>query len=203
MASSYVPPHLRGAARSGGDSPGPSSIDGRGDDRGRGYGGGHGYGGGRDDGRVPRSGSSASFGGGGMNRSPSSTFGSGAQPMSRSASSIRLSNDPPPETVFAKWSPSERVQNLSGDQIADIRQRLNVTVSVAEGQPAIPTPIESFQEMVRGHLVNSGPITFLNLFPSCHLPESAHEHQYRHHNSQVSATHAHPIARNPDRSQRA
>lgn len=81
--------------------------------------------------------------------------------MSRSGSSMRLSSDPPPEAVFAKWQPSERVQGLSEDQIADIRQRLNVTVSVAEGQPAIPTPIESFQEMVRT----------LNTFCPCYLSQ--------------------------------
>ena len=99
---------------------------------------------------MPRSGSSASVGG--MNRSPSSASvggGGGGQVMSRSGSSVRLNNSEALEPVFASWLPSERVQGLSEDQVKDIRQRLNVTIQIAEGQPAVPAPIESFQEMVR------------------------------------------------------
>ena len=68
--------------------------------------------------------------------------------MSRSGSTMRLGGEPP-EAVFAPWAASERVQGLSEEQIKDIRQRLNVTVQVADGQPPVPAPIESFQEMVR------------------------------------------------------
>ena len=74
--------------------------------------------------------------------------------MSRSGSSMRLGGEPP-EAVFATWAPSERVQGLSEDQVKDIRQRLNVTVTVADGQPPIPAPIESFQEMVSCSLNNA------------------------------------------------
>jgi hypothetical protein len=54
----------------------------------------------------------------------------------------------PVEPVFIDWKPSERVQALTDEQISDIRQRLNVTVEVPEGQPPAASPIESFQEMV-------------------------------------------------------
>jgi hypothetical protein len=51
--------------------------------------------------------------------------------------------------VLGKWQPSERVQKLDDEQIADIRQRLNVDVEVPEGEPAAAAPIESFIDMVR------------------------------------------------------
>jgi sensor domain CHASE-containing protein len=41
------------------------------------------------------------------------------------------------------------VQKLDDEQIADIRQRLNVDVEVLEGQPPAAAPIESFIDMVR------------------------------------------------------
>lgn len=53
------------------------------------------------------------------------------------------------EPIFIDWKPSERVQALTEEQIAEIRQRLNVTVDVGEGQPPTASPIESFHEMVR------------------------------------------------------
>jgi ATP-dependent RNA helicase DDX5/DBP2 len=51
--------------------------------------------------------------------------------------------------VLGNWQPSERVQKLDDEQIADIRQRLNVDVEVPEGQPPAAAPIESFIDMVR------------------------------------------------------
>jgi ATP-dependent RNA helicase DDX5/DBP2 len=54
----------------------------------------------------------------------------------------------PVEPVFIDWKPSERVLALTEEQISDIKQRLNVTVEVPEGQPPAASPIESFQEMV-------------------------------------------------------
>lgn len=53
----------------------------------------------------------------------------------------------PVEPIFKPWQPSARVQALTQDQINDIRQRLNVTVEVPEGQPPVVCPIESFHEM--------------------------------------------------------
>jgi hypothetical protein len=40
------------------------------------------------------------------------------------------------------------VQALDKEQIADIRQRLNVDVVVPEGEPEAWAPIESFKDMV-------------------------------------------------------
>lgn len=68
--------------------------------------------------------------------------------MSRSGSRAGLADHSgPPEPNFASWTASERVLSLSEDQVADIRQRLNVTVEVRPGQPPAMAPIESFQEM--------------------------------------------------------
>ncbi|GBG84216.1 hypothetical protein CBR_g38188 [Chara braunii] len=53
----------------------------------------------------------------------------------------------PPEPVWPEWEPSERVRKLPEDQIAEVRQRLNVSVDVAEGSPPPPSPIESFEDM--------------------------------------------------------
>lgn len=49
---------------------------------------------------------------------------------------------------MAQWQPSERVQALSQEQIAEIRDRLNVDVEVPEGEEIAAAPIESFKEMV-------------------------------------------------------
>ena len=165
----YLPPHLRGGA--GGAESGPSSdtAGASGGARG-GYGGGGGGGGGyRDAGSRPssgfgrrddsfggsremqKSGSQSSFGGGGLSRSGSAAVladgdqgGSRQGSLPRPGSSAQIKWEP----IFAAWSPSERVQSLSVEQIVDIRQRLNITVEVREGQPDCPCPIESFHEMV-------------------------------------------------------
>lgn len=54
----------------------------------------------------------------------------------------------PAEAIIGKWQPSDRVKALDADQIADIRQRLNVDVEVPDGQPPAWPPIESFKDMV-------------------------------------------------------
>lgn len=96
-------------------------------------------------GGMARNGSASSLGGHDQNSSPGP-----AQTGSRHPSRPR---NGPPESVFDVWKASERVTALTDEQIADIRQRLNVTVVVQEGeQPAI-APIESFQDMVRCGMV--------------------------------------------------
>ena len=84
---------------------------------------------------MSREGSSSS-----LNRAPS--YGS----MPRNASHGRLGGPEP--AIFIEWQPSERVQALSEEQVVEIRQRLNVTVDVGQGNPPAAPPIESFQEMV-------------------------------------------------------
>lgn len=49
---------------------------------------------------------------------------------------------------FPEWKPSERVQNLTEEQIIDIRQRLNVQVTDDPDMPPAVAPIESFKDMV-------------------------------------------------------
>jgi hypothetical protein len=55
----------------------------------------------------------------------------------------------PIEAVIGRWQPSARVQALDKDQVAEIRQRLNVDLVVPEGEPEAWAPIESFMDMVR------------------------------------------------------
>ena len=160
----YVPPHLRGAASTGNSEPEPSSTSSAAPSSNRGGyggGGGGGFGGqrptsgyGRQNdgyGAMNRSQSQSSFAGGGMSRSGSqANLADGDQTpkrggLSRVGSSAQLR----PEPVFVPWTPSDRVTSLSEEQIVDIRQRLNVTVVVPEGQPPAASPIESFHEMVR------------------------------------------------------
>ena len=52
-----------------------------------------------------------------------------------------------PESVFPKWEPSQRVKDLTEDQVKEIRTRLNLTVEVKKGEPCCPSPIESFVDM--------------------------------------------------------
>lgn len=52
------------------------------------------------------------------------------------------------EPVFLDWKATDRILALSESQKDEIKQRLNVTVEVGEGQPPAPPPIESFMEMV-------------------------------------------------------
>ncbi|KAF5840158.1 P-loop containing nucleoside triphosphate hydrolase protein [Dunaliella salina] len=81
--------------------------------------------------------SSGGGGFGGMQRSGS--YGSG---MQHSQGSRRG----PVEPVFLDWKPTDRILALSEEQKDEIKQRLNVTVEVPDGQSA-PPPIESFIEM--------------------------------------------------------
>ncbi|WIA13020.1 hypothetical protein OEZ85_006630 [Tetradesmus obliquus] len=130
----YVPPHLRGG---GGDAGNSSSLSSGA--RSSSHGnlnsfdkereGSRGGGWGRDEPRT-------------MTRTPSASHLD-----SRGSSSRRGGGGPPPEAVLGNWQPSERVQKLDDDQIADIRQRLNVDVEVPEGQPPAAAPIESFIDM--------------------------------------------------------
>ncbi|GAX84739.1 hypothetical protein CEUSTIGMA_g12161.t1 [Chlamydomonas eustigma] len=150
LMSSYVPPHLRGGgAPASGEGPGPSDSF-RKDNRSYNYDSNRGRGGYGDYG-MQRSNSNASISG--MSRSASTASISG-QVMGRSGSSARLNGDPL-EPVFSPWLPSERVQGLSADQVKEIRQRLNVTVEIADGQPPVPAPIESFQEMILHANINA------------------------------------------------
>ena len=72
-------------------------------------------------------------------------------PSTNSIDGLRSSGrrkDQPVDVVIGTWKPSERVQALNEEQIADIRQRLNVDVEVPEGEPSAAAPIESFLDMV-------------------------------------------------------
>lgn len=114
---------------------------------------------------------------------------------------MRLNNGEALEPVFATWLPSERVQGLSEDQVKDIRQRLNVTIQIADGQPAVPAPIESFQEMVRFMSLRS--LRSIELLTRVLLLEDpARQHQRRHHAPQVPDAHSDPGARDTDCAQR-
>lgn len=131
----YVPPHLRGANGSSSTAPPAASV-----------------------GRSASSDNlrdSGSKGGGGWGRDSDS--GPPRRPnLPRTPShghidsrgSSRRSQQPI-EAVIGRWQPSARVQALDKDQIADIRQRLNVDVTVPEGEPETWAPIESFKDMVR------------------------------------------------------
>eukprot|EP00850_Spirogloea_muscicola_P003264 SM000013S26433 [mRNA] locus=s13:288468:293676:- [translate_table: standard] len=145
----YVPPHLRG----GGDGaasadtlpPGPGSGGRSGDYYGSG-------GGGRDsrDSREYGSfGGSRSFardrlplGDGARDGVSGSYRDGGATPAP--AAAVRPG---PPEVVWAKWTPSDRVNRLQQDQIAEVRTRLNVDVEVPPSTPSAPPAIESFDDM--------------------------------------------------------
>jgi ATP-dependent RNA helicase DDX5/DBP2 len=142
----YVPPHLRG--KGGGDAGGSSSASGPpprsgsfNDLRSRDGGGGGGSRGGWGDDRGGGGG-----GGGG-------SFGARRPEPARGGGSRYPSG--PVESVFAPYDPSDRVKGLTEEQVADIRQRLNVTVEVPEGEPAAAAPVESFRDMVRG--AGAGP----------------------------------------------
>lgn len=78
-----------------------------------------------------------------MNRSSS------AASLDAGRSSRSSRGGPIPDAVFAQWTPSERVQALTEEQVHEIRQRLNVTVEVEEGELEAVAPIESFKDMVR------------------------------------------------------
>lgn len=138
----YVPPHLRKAAGAG-DS-GPSSSGSKPESAApprsgsygdlRGAGGGSRGGWGDDRGSSGGGGGSSSF-----SRRPEPRGGSGGGAAPRGAA----------EVIFKPYDPSERVKALTEAQIADIRQRLNVTVEVPEGEPPAAAPVESFKDMVR------------------------------------------------------
>ena len=49
--------------------------------------------------------------------------------------------------VFAKWTPSARVEALTEEQKKEIRERLGVSVEVPEGEAEAPSAIESFEDM--------------------------------------------------------
>ena len=76
---------------------------------------------------------------------PAMGASAGSGPPSRGARGAPL-----PAAVLgsAVWQPSARVQALNAEQIAEIRQRLNVDVEVPEGQPPAAAPIESFKDLV-------------------------------------------------------
>ena len=120
--------------------------------------------------------------------------------MSRSGSTMRLGGEAP-EPVFASWAPSERVQGLTEDQIKDMRQRLNVTVQVADGQPPVPAPIESFQEMVSDSIsvkLACAEQSNLTIFHGLPLEDLARQHKCRHHAPQVPAADPHSVPGHPN-----
>ena len=49
--------------------------------------------------------------------------------------------------MFAKWTPSARVEALTEEQKKEIRERLGVSVEVPEGEAEAPSAIESFEDM--------------------------------------------------------
>lgn len=134
----YVPPHLRGKEGAAAPSApaGPPS-----ESSGRGFGSRNDGGGYRDGGSMSRN---SSYG----NLSRTGSYSQMPRAQSYGRNLNEESRRTPVEPVFADWQPSERVKGLTEEQIAEIRQRLNVTVQVKPGQPAAQPPIESFQEMV-------------------------------------------------------
>ncbi|XP_078436707.1 DEAD-box ATP-dependent RNA helicase 20-like [Wolffia australiana] len=116
---SYVPPHLRAAAAAP-----PSSAE-----------------------------ASANYHAGGARTAswanPESDLRSRGMPDSSSFSGRRsgLQTKTLPEPVFGKWAPSDRVLKLTPEQIDEVRQRLNVDVTVSPGSPSASAPIESFTDM--------------------------------------------------------
>ncbi|EFJ32009.1 hypothetical protein SELMODRAFT_75384 [Selaginella moellendorffii] len=132
----YIPPHLRSGASSNSRaatpaSPSPSQRSSSGDfgSRDRDYGG--------------------SFGSYSRNRPDANGFASGngygreKWPFpSRDTRGL-----PPPEAVWSRWQPSERVRRMQSDQIADVRARLNVDVEITDGTPAAQAPVETFEDM--------------------------------------------------------
>lgn len=62
---------------------------------------------------------------------------------SRSAAGVRRV----PEPVFEQWRPSDRVLAFSPEQIEEVRQRLNVDVTVTSDSTRAPAPVESFGDM--------------------------------------------------------
>ncbi|KAF8067330.1 DEAD-box ATP-dependent RNA helicase 20 [Scenedesmus sp. PABB004] len=129
MPGGYVPPHLRGSA---GGAPPACAGDG-----------------GRGLGSSGRSGSSSELNGTGGGRGGAGGWGDEPAPRrpAPSAPSAGRGGFIMVEPVIGKWAPSARVQGLTAEQIADIRQRLNVDVQVPEGQPPAQPPIESFKDM--------------------------------------------------------
>jgi hypothetical protein len=127
----YVPPHLRGGSseKAPATSSAPSGRSASYNDlasheRSSG---------GRGDGLAPRRGP-------GLPRTPSTSSVDGLRNNSRRGG--------PVAAVIGRWEPSERVKALNEEQVAEIRQRLNVDVEVPPGQPPAPPPIESFKDMV-------------------------------------------------------
>ena len=143
----YVPPHLRnkGGSGGGGDGAGPgsssSSAPPAGPPRSSSYGDLGGSRGSRGGGWGDERGGGSSGGFGGRRPEPA-RGGSGGGGGGRYSSG-------PIDPVFVEYSPSDRVKALNDEQIADIRQRLNVTVEVPEGEPPAAAPVESFRDMVR------------------------------------------------------
>lgn len=130
----YVPPHLRGAngsssAPAEGGSIGRSASSDNLRESGSKAGGGWG----RDSDRGPPQRPS-------IPRTPSHGH-------IESRGSSRRSQQPI-EALIGGWKPSARVQALDKDQVAEIKQRLNVDVVVQEGEPEACAPIESFLDMV-------------------------------------------------------
>ncbi|KMZ67605.1 putative ATP-dependent RNA helicase, partial [Zostera marina] len=52
-----------------------------------------------------------------------------------------------PDPVFEKWIPSDRVSRLLLHQVEEVRERLNVDVTVSSESPLAPSPIETFTDM--------------------------------------------------------
>ncbi len=125
---SYVPPHLRGGG--GATRPPPQNDEpSRREHSSRVY-------------------SDRDAGRGSMQRTPSTNS------MQHGSNASFGDHQRPMEAVWCSWQPSERVQGLSDEQIADVRERLNISVKVPDGQPKAAAPIESFQEMMLHENIN-------------------------------------------------
>lgn len=128
----YIPPHLRsGAAPSSPAAPPPR-------DAGRDFSS-RDYGSSFSSSRGARSSSSSSLNG------FTSTLDNGfPRSSSRRSESRGLA---PPDVVWPKWQPSDRVQRLQQEQIAEVRQRLNVDVEITAGTALALAPVETFEDM--------------------------------------------------------
>ncbi|GBF96354.1 ATP-dependent RNA helicase-like [Raphidocelis subcapitata] len=128
----YVPPHLRNKTGAGagdaGSAPPPPRSSSFGDLRSRDGGGG-------------------SRGGWGDDRGSGGGGGGGGSFARRADGPAPRAGRGPIEATFAPYDPSDRVKALNEDQIADIKQRLNVMVEVPEGEPEAAAPVESFRDM--------------------------------------------------------